>query len=93
MAVTTHPDVADERVALALASLHELTHPDADTVEPWLDFVVEEAARAGRPGDQVVIPTGNKYVHIVLVVPDPSDPNPHDLVAYQPPDMPLPDPR
>lgn len=76
MAVTT-PDV-DERVALAVASLHELVHPDAN-VESWLEYVTAEAAASNPPGTVVDLPTGESWLRLVLVVPDPAEGHPHSL--------------
>lgn len=76
MAVTT-PDV-DERVALAVASLHELVHLDAN-VESWLEYVVAEAAATNEPGSVVDLPTGETWLRLVLVVPDPTERRPHSL--------------
>jgi GAF domain-containing protein len=69
MAVTT-PGV-DARVALALSSLHAITHPDAG-VDHWLDFVVTDVARDNAPGTVVELPTGDRWLRLVLVVPDPT---------------------
>lgn len=76
MAVTT-PDV-DERVALAVASLHDLVHPEPN-VEFWLEYVTAEVARTNEPGTVVDLPTGESWLRLVLVVPDPADPRPHSL--------------
>jgi hypothetical protein len=76
MAVTT-PDV-DERVALAVASLHELVHPDQN-VESWLEYVTAEVAAHNQPGTAVELPTGETWLRLVLVVPDPEDHRPHSL--------------
>lgn len=69
MAVTT-PGV-DARVALALTSLHAVTHPDSGA-DHWLDFVVADVARDNAPGTVVELPTGDPWLRLVLVVPDPA---------------------
>lgn len=76
MAVTT--PAVDERVALAVASLHELIHPDP-SVESWLEYVTAEAAAANEPGTVVDLPTGESWLRVVLVVPDPAERCPHSL--------------
>lgn len=76
MAVTA-PDV-DDRVALAVASLHELVHPDPN-VESWLEYVCAEVAASNAPGTEVELPTGESWLRLVLVVPDPTDHQPHSL--------------
>jgi hypothetical protein len=82
MAVTSPADVsiddADERVALSVSALYELTNPDP-TVRDWLEFVVGEVARTHSPGDRVELPTGDSSLRLILVVPDPHGGQPLSL--------------
>jgi hypothetical protein len=75
-----------EHAGEALRELDDLTHP-GEQEESWLQFVVSEVAASNEPGTMVELPTGESWMRMVLVVPDPSDSGPHSpshAIEHQP---------